>query len=85
MRAKIEAEFGVGHIMVDIAWAESQFVPTARNPRSTAKGIFQILDGTWSGAGCTGNVLNADDNIRCARVLYDQSGTRPWLASSHAW
>jgi len=32
---------------------ESGCRPTAQNPHSTAYGIFQFLNGTWAGAGCT--------------------------------
>jgi SLT domain-containing protein len=31
---------------VSIAWVESNFITTAANKHSTAKGLFQILDGT---------------------------------------
>lgn len=81
----VEDEFGKGHVMVRIAEAESSFSEKARNPRSTAKGVFQILDGTWMNYGCTGNVLNAKDNIECARKIYEKSGTTPWLDSSDKW
>lgn len=71
--------------MVAIADAESDFIPWADNPNSTAYGVFQILIGTWHDYGCTGDRGNADDNIECARKIYDQSGTRPWNASIHEW
>lgn len=59
--------------------------PSAKNPRSTATGVFQILIGTWHAYGCTGERTNAADNIRCARKIYDESGTTPWNASKYAW
>lgn len=70
-------------IMEKVALNESNFNPTAKNPNSSAKGVFQILNRTWSGYGCTGNVYDAADNIRCARVIYDESGLRPWEASRY--
>lgn len=72
-------------IMVHIADSESQFIPWAQNPHSTAHGVFQILIGTWNGYGCTGDRSNAADNIACARIIYDASGTTPWNASKHNW
>lgn len=81
----VRAYFADAPIMVEVARAESRFYEKAKNPHSTAKGIFQILDGTWRAYGCTGNVLNAVDNIICARKIYDLDGTSPWLASAHVW
>lgn len=81
----VEAEFGEGHIMVRIIAAESQFVPTAQNPRSTAAGLGQILLGTWNSYGCTGNRYDAVDNLRCTKKIYEAEGTRPWISSSYAW
>lgn len=34
--------------MLSIAKRESSFNPNARNPNSTAGGLFQFIDGTWS-------------------------------------
>lgn len=59
--------------------------PNAENPGSTATGVFQILIGTWEDYGCTGNRMDAEDNIACARKIYDQSGLTPWEASRHKW
>lgn len=33
--------------LADLVWCESRFDPEARNPRSTATGLAQFLDGTW--------------------------------------
>ncbi|MBR1604479.1 MAG: transglycosylase SLT domain-containing protein [Alphaproteobacteria bacterium] len=49
---------------------ESAFDQYAKAEGSTAKGLGQILDGTWKDAGCTGNPYNIDDNVACiAKVL----------------
>lgn len=81
--------------MLEIAYCESgvqtqtdcwgPINPKAKNPYSTAKGVFQILDGTWEYAGCTGDPYNEDDNIACAKILYQDSGTNPWNASKNVW
>lgn len=84
-RQMIVLEFGKSSVMKDIAKAESRFDPLAKNPDSSAKGLYQILDGTWKDYGCLGNVLDARDNIACARIIYDKSNTQPWLASKDNW
>jgi hypothetical protein len=65
-------------IMCESSWNEE-----ARNPNSSAKGLFQIIDGTWESNGCTGDVLDAKDNISCAKRIFLRRGWQPWLASKH--
>ena len=81
----VRHEFLDAPIMVEIARAESRFIPTAKNPASTATGVFQILVGTWAAYGCVGERTDASDNIACARIIYNQDGTTPWNASSENW
>lgn len=38
---------------------------------SSAKGIYQFTDATWRNY-CKGDVLNADDNIKCFMQLYNK-------------
>ena len=42
--------------MIRIAKCESGLKPNAKNPTSTATGIFQIIIGTWDGNKCLGYV-----------------------------
>lgn len=73
-------------IMVQIASAESSFNPLNKNRSgSTAKGLFQILDGTWKGEKCVGEVYNIYDNIECAKKLKKRYGTTPWVSSADSW
>ncbi len=72
-------------VMIEIARAESGFNPQAKNPASTAKGLFQILGSTYKAYNCTGDVLNAADNIACARIIYEKDGTTPWNESKSSW
>jgi len=74
-------------VMVDVARAESRFRPWVDNESgSSASGLFQILDGTWSDHGCRGSVYVAEDNIACARKIVDAAhGLSDWDASAHAW
>ena len=71
--------------MIRIARAESNFRSNAKNPTSTASGIFQIIYGTWNSNDCQGSAFNAEDNIRCAYKLYANRGFQPWASSSSKW
>ncbi len=81
----VRAEFPDAPIMFYVARAESQFHPKAKNPNSTATGVFQILTGTWRNYKCVGDILNAEDNIACARIIYNQSKLSPWEESRPNW
>ena len=72
--------------MIRIARCESGFDQYAKNPYSTAKGIFQFIDGTWR-SNCLkdGNVYDFADNIKCAWKVYQKQGSRPWNASKSCW
>jgi len=57
------------------------FNPRAKNPNSTASGIFQFINGTWNSM-CEGDVFNEDDNIKCGvKVLSSSNGLLHWEAS----
>lgn len=72
--------------MMAIATAENRpFDPVAKNPNSSAQGLFQIIKGTWKLHRCTGLVTVAEDNIACAKKIYESEGTRPWDASKGTW
>lgn len=63
-------EHGVSvQIALDIAKCESQFNPFAKNPNSSASGIFQFTRTTWN-EFCTGSVYDYRDNIRCFLKVY---------------
>lgn len=66
-------------LALELAHIESRFDPNAKNPTSTATGIYQFLSGTWN-ANCFGDRKNPEDNIRCAmRILgEDKTGIRHW-------
>lgn len=71
-----------------IAACESGFRWNAANGRSSARGVFQYLSGTWRSTeeGRNGaSVLDADANIRMAVSAIARSGTTPWAASRRCW
>ena len=75
---------------IRIARSESNFNQYAKNKTSTAKGIYQFIDGTWR-AYCLkdGNVYDYEDNIRCFyKVLKTDGvvkGLKHWNASRDKW
>ncbi len=71
---------GTGHKekALSVAKCESGFNPKAKNPTSSASGVFQIIRSTWNAYAEAGeSVWNPRDNIR---VAY-----RIWLASGRSW
>ena len=72
-------------VMLMVLQGESQFDCGIKNPSSSARGCYQILKSTWSDRSCTGDILVAEDNIACARKIYDRYGLSPWLESKGTW
>lgn len=71
-------------LLSKIIWCESGWKPLAKNPNSTASGLFQFIASTWNSWG-EGNVFDSYDNIRAGVKLYQAQGTRPWLESKSCW
>ena len=71
-----------------IAQCESGFRWDAANGRSSARGVFQYLSGTWrtTKEGRKGtSVLDTDAHIRMAVAHIATIGTGPWNASRDCW
>ena len=81
----IVATFPQDPIMLEVAKAESGLNPKAKNPNSSATGIFQILSGTWKHFSCEGEPVNAKDNILCAKKVLDGQGLGAWQESYPLW
>lgn len=81
----------------DVAWAmqviacESGGDPNAKNPRSSASGLFQHLATYWEGrsakAGWAGaSIWDPEANIAVAAwLVYEGGGKGHWNASRHCW
>lgn len=77
----------VGQAM-EIAWCESRYTPTAANPTSTARGVFQQLRGWWSGEWGTFGAFDpfdVDRNVAHAAYLRANNGWSDWASSSGCW
>jgi len=72
------------NLALKIAQCESGLNSLAKNPTSSASGIFQFIASTWA-RNCEGNVFNADNNISCAIRLLGEGGINHWNASRYCW
>jgi hypothetical protein len=70
-----------------IAACESSGNPTARNPHSSASGLYQAIHGTWHGYGGYPSAADAPVEVqeRHAAELYARRGLQPWRASAGCW
>lgn len=71
---------------VAIAKCESGLKPTAHNPTNTNgtvdSGLFQINSTHFPRMERMGlDVWNPEHNVQFARMLYDESGWRPWVCA----
>jgi hypothetical protein len=60
---------------VKVAFCESSLNPNCSHKTSSAKGLFQIVKGTWKQFKCEGDQLDALDNTICAKKIYDYYGS----------
>ena len=88
---KYANEYGVDEsLALNIACAESctrdkntnavYINPTAKNPLSTASGVYQFIESSWN-FYCEGDVMNFKDNIECGIRVLAETGESPWEAS----
>ncbi len=72
---------------------ESQGNTLARNKTSSAKGLYQFLDGSWNYYGTKlwgdklkeKDVFNSEDSTELALYVYKLNGTKDWNASKACW
>ena len=72
-------------LMLKIVACESQYIPTAKNKKSSAKGLLQILDGTWKHFECSGDVLSVEDNLACGVKILEGQKLAAWSESFSCW
>ena len=76
-----------GYNAIIVSRCESRLNPKAKSKTSSARGIFQILSGTWYAYNCTGDPLNAHDNTVCAKKIFEDQGgwgtSGGWKSSFH--
>ncbi len=79
-------------VLLEIRWCESRDDYTAANRRSSARGAYQFLSGSWAAYGHAKRygVSSADkatpaQQDEAAVITWERSGTRPWNASRHCW
>lgn len=67
-----------------VMMCESQGNPAARNPRSTASGLWQFLDSTWratTGRSDRAFQASPDEQTAAAAALWRSSGWQPWVCA----
>jgi len=89
IKKEIETVFPGLPIMLEVARCESEYRVKAYNPtnNSNDKGIFQISE-RYHGDRVEQlglDMYNPAENIRFARMLYDERGLDPWIHSKHCW
>lgn len=67
---------------LNVACAESEMSPTATNPKSTAGGPFQFLDGTWD-TYCKGDKMNPRHNVMCGVRMISEGRISHWNESKY--
>lgn len=65
-------------VLNSIMYCESKYNPSATNPYSGAKGLFQFLDSSWAIWG-QGSVYDPVRNIDAAVRYYKVAGVSPWI------
>lgn len=89
----VQEYFKDAPVMIEIARCESRFRQfdkdgtVLKNPTSTAMGIMQIMASLHEKpADKLGlDIYTIEGNLGYAKYLFDEQGTKPWLASSSCW
>ncbi len=79
-------------ILLEIRWCESRGDYQAANTRSSARGAYQFLRGSWAAYGhadrygvSTADQATPAQQDQAALITWQADGTRPWNASRHCW
>ncbi len=78
--------------MAKVVWCESRMKSDAKNPHSSARGLFQWLTGSWNyyGKQLWGSLKGKDpynpiDNIDLAIYVIQKRGYQDWGSSKGCW
>ncbi|MBI3726618.1 peptidoglycan-binding protein [bacterium] len=88
MAAHVPVSWAKSHGLYEILAHESSFMPTAKNPTSTAYGLFQFLDSTWA---TVGGHKTSDAYLQCVyglKYIHSRYGdpTKAWAFwEAHHW
>lgn len=91
IREEAERQGVSQNLAVAIAKCESGLDQGAKNPNSSASGIFQFIRGTFEGTRIAMglpkevDVFDESINIKMGIWLLKREGTRPWVSSAHCW
>lgn len=88
--AQVVAACESGRRKADGTAVVGTYSPKADNPRSTASGLFQFLDGTFKRLSASAGYARAKHaplsvQYQAFKELYNKRGLRPWLASASCW
>lgn len=79
-------------ILLRIRFCESTNSYVAANPRSSARGAYQFLTGSWRAYGHAArygvpqaHLATPAQQDEAALLTWQADGTRPWNASRHCW
>ena len=79
-------------ILLEIRYCESTDNYQAANPRSSARGAYQFLTGSWSAYGHAArygvpqaHLATPAQQDEAALITWQAAGTRPWNASRYCW
>ncbi len=79
-------------ILLEIRFCESRDDYSAANSRSSARGGYQFLSGSWRAYGhadrygvSTADKATPAQQDEAALITWQADGTRPWNASRHCW
>lgn len=79
-------------VLVAIRWCESTDNYEAANRRSSARGAYQFLTGSWDWYGHAdrygvpqAHLATPAQQDEAALITWQADGTRPWNASRHCW
>jgi len=83
------SQIGVNNEILKIMDCESNFIPTVKNPSSTAYGLCQFTNGTWNYVQKKWGMKlireNIKDQIYACNRLWEEEGTRHWEESRFCW